>query len=115
MLSCPEFGEWTKESYLGGLLVAYRDPMDHGEVALEVEDNLHTLSDFAPEIASEPHLSIVIPVYNETKRLSSSVPKLISYFGAQEYTYEFVIVDDGSSDGTPELVRELFAAVKNLR
>src|SRR5437899_6559888 len=87
--------------------------MDPGDVALE--DKLQTVPQIAPEIADEPYLSVVIPVYNETKRLANSVPKLVGYFGSQEYTYEFVIVDDGSTDGTAEMTRELFAPAKKLR
>jgi dolichyl-phosphate beta-glucosyltransferase len=68
-----------------------------------------------PETAPLPHLSVIIPVYNETRRLANSVPKLIDYFQQQSYGYEFVIVDDGSSDGTAQMARELFAPIKNLR
>ncbi len=94
--------------------MAHRDPMDPGEVALA--DKLQTTTETAPEAVDEqPYLSIVIPVYNEAKRLPNSVPKLISYFEAQDYSYEFVIVDDGSSDGTTQLARELLAPVKNLQ
>jgi dolichyl-phosphate beta-glucosyltransferase len=58
---------------------------------------------------------VVIPVYNETKRLGKSVPKLLEYFADQPYTYEFVIVDDGSTDGTADLARQLFSGVPNVR
>lgn len=63
----------------------------------------------------EPRLSIVVPVYNETKRLGNSVPRLLEYFAGQSYSYEFVIVDDGSSDGTPDLARKLFAPAPSAR
>jgi len=68
-----------------------------------------------PQTAVEPYLSVVIPVYNETKRLAGSVPTIIDYFEAQSFPYELVIVDDGSSDGTANMARDLFASVKNLR
>jgi dolichyl-phosphate beta-glucosyltransferase len=98
--------------------VTHRDPKDPGEIALAETNQakqVKTKTQTAVDAAEEPYLSIVIPVYNETKRLANSVPKLIEYFEPQDYTYEFVIVDDGSSDGTAEMARELFAPVKNLR
>ena len=62
----------------------------------------------------EPSLSIVVPMYNEAKRMAGSVPRLIEYFEHQPYSYEYVIVDDGSSDGTPDLAREYFGAGENV-
>lgn len=60
-------------------------------------------------------LSVVIPMYNETKRIRETIPILLAYFADQPYKHEFVIVDDGSTDGTPALVRELFSSVENLQ
>jgi dolichyl-phosphate beta-glucosyltransferase len=69
----------------------------------------------APDPEAEPYLSIVIPMYNEANRLSDSLPKLIGYFERQPYTHEYVAVDDGSSDGTVALARELFGAGRRVR
>lgn len=63
----------------------------------------------------EMRLSVVIPMYNETSRIRATVPTLLTYFATQHYKHEFVIVDDGSSDGTPELARQLFASAENVR
>src|SRR5205823_10616383 len=97
----------------GGLVVTHQEPPERGEVALE--DRLQPAAQTEAQAAQQPYLSVVIPVYNETKRLANSVPSLMSYFEAQDYSYEFVIADDGSSDGTPELARQLFASVKSLQ
>ena len=54
-------------------------------------------------------------MYNEAARLSDSLPKLIEYFEKQPYAHEYVLVDDGSSDNTVAIARELFGAGKRVR
>ncbi len=54
-------------------------------------------------------LSIVIPAYNEENRLPKTLPKVVEYVEAQPYTAEVLVVDDGSTDRTAEIV-EAFAA-----
>ena len=53
-----------------------------------------------------PYLSIVIPAYNEAKRIAISLDRIADYLGARTYTYEALVVDDGSTDGTLEICRE---------
>ncbi len=52
-----------------------------------------------------PNLSIVIPAYNEEKRLPKTLERLYAYLPTLGITWEIVIVDDGSSDGTVRYVR----------
>jgi len=56
-----------------------------------------------------PHLSIVIPAYNEQKRLHDSLVRIADYLSRQPYTYEVIVSDDGSTDTTLNLV-ESFAS-----
>jgi dolichyl-phosphate beta-glucosyltransferase len=49
------------------------------------------------------HLSVIVPAYNEEKRLSASLPVILEYLAAQPYTWEVIVVDDGSSDRTSEV------------
>lgn len=50
-------------------------------------------------------VSIVIPAYNEAARLSSTLEAVFAYLSEKDYgAAEIVVVDDGSSDGTAELV-----------
>lgn len=51
------------------------------------------------------HLSLVIPAYNEERRLLPSLQRVDGYLSAQPYASELVVVDDGSTDRTAELVR----------
>ncbi len=55
-------------------------------------------------------LSIVIPAYNEEKRLAATLERINSYLAGAGWKFsEIVVVDDGSRDGTVALV-ENFAA-----
>jgi dolichyl-phosphate beta-glucosyltransferase len=53
-----------------------------------------------------PFLSIVIPAHNEEKRLPPSLSRIHQYLSAQSYTYEVIVVENGSHDRTSEVVRE---------
>jgi dolichyl-phosphate beta-glucosyltransferase len=55
-----------------------------------------------------PHLSIVIPAYNEAARIESTLVHVLRYLERQEYFSEVIIVDDGSTDAT-------FGVVRNMR
>lgn len=49
-------------------------------------------------------LSVVIPVYNEEKRLPPTLDDILEYLKTQKYDWEIVLVNDGSSDKTIEIV-----------
>ena len=51
-----------------------------------------------------PLLSTVVPAYNEQSRIGDTLSKMVAYLGAQDYTWELVVVDDGSTDETASLV-----------
>ncbi len=49
----------------------------------------------------KPYLSVVIPSYNEMKNLSRGVlDEVLSYLTQQDYEWEIILTDDGSTDGT---------------
>jgi len=52
-------------------------------------------------------LSVIIPAYNEEKRLPETLKKVRDYLNRQKYTYEVYVVDDGSKDRTPQRVEVL--------
>ena len=56
---------------------------------------------------SNPFLSIIIPVHNEEKRLPLALEQTIAFLEAQTYQAEVIIVENGSSDRTLEIAREI--------
>ena len=56
-----------------------------------------------------PRWSVVIPAYNEAARLPSYLKEIQAYFEGRDESYEVIVVDDGSRDGTADRVREVAA------
>ena len=52
-------------------------------------------------------LSVIAPCYNEVKNVRELVRRILATFDRGNITGEIVLVDDGSSDGTDDLLREL--------
>ncbi len=67
-------------------------------------------------MSEKPHLSVIIPAYNEEpnfkKGTLDEVPK---YLDKQNYTYEILIVDDGSEDSTAKLADKFSKKHKNIK
>lgn len=52
-------------------------------------------------------ISVVMPVYNEAENLQHVVKEVIGVLEIGSWTWEVVLVDDGSSDGSASILREL--------
>lgn len=52
-------------------------------------------------------LSIIFPAFNEADRLPESLIKTVEYLRAQNYTWEIIVVDDGSTDDTVDAAGEI--------
>jgi polyisoprenyl-phosphate glycosyltransferase len=50
-------------------------------------------------------VSVVLPVYNEAEHLEDEITRIRTALDASPYSYEIIVVDDGSSDGSTELLR----------
>ncbi|MGO9520121.1 MAG: dolichyl-phosphate beta-glucosyltransferase [Candidatus Korobacteraceae bacterium] len=59
--------------------------------------------------------SFIIPAYNESERLSVSLPKVLDYIRKNKLAAEVIVVNDGSSDDTAEVVRRFAAASSEIR
>ncbi|MFQ5506185.1 MAG: glycosyltransferase family 2 protein, partial [Planctomycetota bacterium] len=64
---------------------------------------------------SAPYLSVVVPAYNEELQLPSTVRAVAAKLDELNVTYEIIVVDDGSTDATPERARELAAENPRIR
>jgi dolichyl-phosphate beta-glucosyltransferase len=60
-------------------------------------------------------LSVVIPAFNEARRLPATLARVRAYLDARGAPYELVVVDDGSTDGTADVARAAFGPVVLLR
>ena len=50
--------------------------------------------------------SIVIPAYNEAQRIGATLEKVLAHVAKMGWTAEIIVVNDGSRDSTPEIVRD---------
>lgn len=62
-----------------------------------------------------PRLSIVVPAYDEEKRLGASLKRMLAYFDSVRYPFEILVVDDGSQDNTARLVNTIAACRPQVR
>lgn len=51
------------------------------------------------------YLSVIIPAYNEQKRIADTLYAIKDYLSRQKYSSEVIVVDDGSHDMTTEIVK----------
>ncbi len=61
------------------------------------------------------YLSVIIPAYNEEKRLPETLLDMNRYLSKQDYEYEIIVVSDGSKDKTAEVTNELRPKIKGLK
>lgn len=54
-----------------------------------------------------PQVSVVLPVYNEANKLEDAVSTLREYLVQLNYSYEIVIAEDGSTDGTDKIASKI--------
>jgi len=66
-------------------------------------------------VNEEVEISVVVPVYNEEGNLPVLIPKLIGVLEGLGCSCEMIFVDDGSSDGSLRILREMASQYPALR
>ena len=74
---------------------------------MKIYDEEETLNPSAPSSGEKPELSVFLPVYNEEPNLRPLHAKLDEALKALGRTAEIIYVDDGSTDGSLKVLREL--------
>ena len=61
----------------------------------------------ADGMAAPPDISVVVPIYNEVETIPLLVERITDVLKEMDCTYEFICVDDGSTDGSVALLKEM--------
>ena len=61
-----------------------------------------------------PAFSLVIPAFNEADRIGETLREVLGYLQTQGAGSELIVVNDGSTDATSQIVREVFAATGGI-
>ena len=66
--------------------------------------------DIVTNTTATPFLSIIIPAYNEERRLPPTLTMIGDFLRGQPYTSEVIVVENGSTDGTTAVIEQFIAA-----
>ncbi len=61
----------------------------------------------------KPEISIVIPAYNESERISTPLKTILAFVSTNSIDAEIILVDDGSTDDTAAIAEKTFASMPN--
>ena len=64
---------------------------------------------------SPPYVTIVLPCYNERAHVMQEIERITAAMDASGYTYELFVLDDGSTDGTREVLAKAAAEYPSMR
>jgi len=64
---------------------------------------------------NDVYLSVVLPVYNEERLIRSTIFEVEKYLKEQDYTYEIIAVNDGSSDGTARILNNICSEIEYVK
>lgn len=63
----------------------------------------------------KPYLSVIIPAYNEAKRLPLALVDIDKHLKKADFSYEIIVVDNNSTDATPAIVKRFSHLIENLK
>lgn len=62
-----------------------------------------------------PFLSVIIPAYKEGERIGRNLLEIDKYLKGKSYTYEIIVIEDGSPDSTAEIAKNYALQIPHLR
>ena len=68
-----------------------------------------------PLSVRDQFISIIIPAYNESRRIERTLQKVLAYIAQEHREAEVIIVNDGSNDRTRSIVEEIAAGDQHVR
>ena len=74
----------------------------HADAGGFLEERRHSDS-----IKRTTHIRVVLPAYNEAESLGQLIPRIVETLAESFWDYDILVVDDGSSDDTVEVTRDL--------
>jgi dolichyl-phosphate beta-glucosyltransferase len=66
-------------------------------------------------IIALPDFSVIVPAYNEEVRLRRSIPAIAGFLTGRKWSFELIVVDDGSRDSTAAVTKEMMREYPSLR
>ncbi len=64
---------------------------------------------------TDVYLSVIVPAYNEAARIGKTLERLQQYLAQAAFNYEILVVSDGSTDATVDVVRQQAKRITGLR
>lgn len=83
------------------MLTIMRTPLQHSE--------------YREAVSIRPEVSVVVPIYNEVESIPHLLETIATTLQESQITYEILCVDDGSADGSAELLKQQAQQRKDLR
>lgn len=100
----------------GPVAVTAADPMsDHQNVFGTTDDAVADVSARSGPPTEDVALSLIVPAYNEEARLADTLATLAEHFETAGISYEIMVVDDGSTDRTVSVARDVARAWPRVR
>ena len=66
-------------------------------------------------VKAKPYISLILPVYNEEENLVIQYDKIKQALARLKYSFEIIFVDDGSTDFSPSILKEIAAKDKQVK
>lgn len=81
----------------------------------EPELDLHSRPDEDQRVQKKPSISVVIPMFNEASNIEHAIGYAVDSLAQLASDYEIIIIDDASTDSSPDLVRSAASQNEKIR